>query len=206
VPRAWSEREKRLIKKALLREGKKLFEKYGLQKTTVNEIVRAARISKGAFYTFYHSKEELYFDIMEALEQEVRVHLYSRVFQPGVPHRESFKSFLGKMIDMLTEIPVYKQITSSDYEYLMRKLPEQRVKQHKKKDESDAARYFGEWMEQGLIRKVDLESLNGLLLSFFYFVIHRDDFGDTCFEKVKEMWIDMLTVYLINEERGEETA
>ena len=68
MPKAWSEREKELIKKTLLSEGKKLFEKYGLQKTTVDEIVNAAQISKGSFYIFYQSKEELYFDVLDSIE------------------------------------------------------------------------------------------------------------------------------------------
>jgi len=201
MPKAWSEREKELVKKSLLSEGKKLFEKYGLQKTTVDEIVRAARISKGAFYLFYKSKEELYFDILEAVELEFREKIFSSVFQPGMTRRESFKYFLRQMIELLTTMPIYRQLNSSDYEYLLRKLPEVKLKKHMKSDQEKASQYFGYWMEQGWMKKVDLEALNGLLLSLFYFVMHRDDFEGTNFDAAKELWIDALSCYLILEEK-----
>ena len=72
MPRPWSEEEKKIIKKSLIKEGRKLFEKYGLQKTTIDEIVSAARISKGSFYRFYQSKEELYFDVLDEVEREFK--------------------------------------------------------------------------------------------------------------------------------------
>lgn len=200
MPKAWSKQEKELIKKTLLSEGKKLFEKYGLQKTTVDEIVRAAQISKGSFYLFYGSKEELYFDVLEDTEREFREKLFKNVFQPGKNRRESFKSFLHKMIDLLTTMPLYQQINSSNYELLLRKLPEEKLQKHVQNDLENASKHFEYWMDQGWMRKVDMEALNGLLLSLFHLVMHRDDFGETNFEATKALWIDALASYLITEE------
>jgi len=201
MPKAWSKQEKELIRKTLLSEGKKLFEKYGLQKTTVDEIVRAAHISKGSFYLFYQSKEELYFDALEDTEREFREELFKNVFQPGKSRKESFKSFLSKMIDLLTTMPLYQQINSANYELLLRKLPEETLQNHVQNDFENASSYFGYWMEQGWMMKVDMEALNGLLLSLFYFVMHRDDLGEPNFEAAKELWVDALASYLIIEEK-----
>ena len=71
MPRPWSEKEKIVIKKSLTKEARKLFEKYGLQKTTIDDIVSATHISKGSFYLFYQSKEELYFDVLEEVESKL---------------------------------------------------------------------------------------------------------------------------------------
>jgi len=46
MPKAWSKQEKEIIRKNLINKSMKLFEKYGLQKTTVDEIVRAAGIDR----------------------------------------------------------------------------------------------------------------------------------------------------------------
>ena len=40
-----------------------VFSKYGLIKTTVNEIAKAARIGKATIYHYFNSKEDLYRDI-----------------------------------------------------------------------------------------------------------------------------------------------
>jgi AcrR family transcriptional regulator len=200
MPKAWSKQEKELIKKNLIHKGKKLFEKYGLQKTTVDEIVKAVHISKGSFYLFYQSKEELYFDVLEEVEREFKEKLFENVFQPGINKSESFKVFLHRMIDLLTNMPLYEQITSSNYELLLRKLPEERLQNHMQKDLENASNYFKHWMDQGWMRKVEMEALNGLLLSLFHLVMHRDDFEGTNFEATKELWIDALASYLIIEE------
>jgi len=200
MPKAWSEREKKVKKKTLLFEAKKLFEKYGIQKTTVDEIVKAAHISKGSFYLFYQSKEELYFDVLESVEQESREKIFKDFFKPGINRLESFKSFLHQMVDVLTTTPMYKQINSSNYELLLRKLPEETLQRHMKRDQENVSKYFVYWIDKGWMRRVDLEALNGLLLSFVQLVLHREEFDDVNFEATKELWIDAISSYLITEE------
>lgn len=39
----------------------------GMRQTTVDQLVEAAGISKGAFYKFYSSKEMLFLDLLEDL-------------------------------------------------------------------------------------------------------------------------------------------
>lgn len=200
MPRPWSKQEKEVIRKTLLNEAKKLFEKYGLQKTTVDEIVNAAHISKGSFYLFYQSKEELYFDVLEDVESEFRGKLFENVFQQGVNRQKSFKGFLNQMIELMTTMPLYSEINSSNYELLLRKLPEETLKNHIQRDQEDISKFFSYWMDQGWMRKVDMDALNGLLLSLIHFIIHREDFEGSNFEASKDLWIDALTSYLIIEE------
>ncbi len=200
MPKAWSEREKEIIHRTLRQEGRKLFEKYGLRKTTVDDIVRAARISKGAFYSFYESKEELYFRIVVALEEEYHRKLYAQLLQAGVPRRECFRSFLRDLIDLMTTVPIYRRLDAADYQYLLRKLPEDTLQAHVKGDFEELTRHFGAWMERGWMRRVDPGALNGLFLSLFYFLMHREDLGGAGFEAAKELWIDMLSEYLVPQE------
>ncbi|MCK9151389.1 TetR/AcrR family transcriptional regulator [Methanobacterium alcaliphilum] len=203
MPKAWSTREKEVIRKNLLNEGKKLFEKYGLQKTTVSDIVNATKISKGSFYLFYQSKEELYFDVLEETEREFRDKLFKENLNPEKNRRKAFKSFLNQLIKLLTTMPLYKQINASNYELLLRKLPEDKLKDHVQHDQEDISKYFIYWMDNGWMRKVDIDALNGLFLSLIHFVIHRDDLKGASFEASKDLWIDAITSYLIIEEDGE---
>jgi AcrR family transcriptional regulator len=199
MPKAWSKNEKELVRKALIEQGRRLFEKYGLQKTTVDEIVKAARISKGAFYFFYKSKEELYFEILGVVEHEFKEEVYRSLMAPGLSHRESFKQFLQKTVDFLTTVPIYRQIDSANLQYLMRKLPPEVLEKHMNSDREYFAQYLQTWINKGWMRKVSVEALNGLLLSLVYFVIHREDIGGSGFEASKDLLIDMISEYLIPE-------
>ena len=62
MAKAFDDNERKLIKDKL-KEGALLFiQQQGVRKTSVDELVKYANISKGAFYLFYTSKELLFFD------------------------------------------------------------------------------------------------------------------------------------------------
>ena len=198
MPKAWSEREKGLIKAAMRSEGRKLFEKFGLQKTTVDEIARAAMISKGAFYFFYRSKEELFFDILESLESEYKgaKNRNGNIISPGKFNREGFKNFLEELMSHPGRSTYFQRDKSGDYEYLLRKIPEENFNKHIKRDFSDMEILFTSWMDSGFIKRVDVKALSGVLLSLFYLVMHRDDIG-VDFSSTEELLIDMIAGYLV---------
>jgi len=197
MPKAWSKNEKELVKNSLMEKGRRLFEKFGIQKTTVDEIVKAARISKGAFYHFYESKEEFYFEIVGVVEREFKDQVYEIASQPGRSHRENFRKFLHKMIDAMTTTPLFRQINSADLQYLMRKVPPNALKKHIEHDQEYFEKYFDVWIRKGWMRKVSMKALNGLLLSLVYFVVQRDDLAGMYFNASKDLLIDMLAEYLI---------
>jgi AcrR family transcriptional regulator len=199
MPKPWNDREKEMVRNALQNEGRRLFEKFGLQKTTIDDIVRAAKISKGAFYQFYQSKEELYFSILELTEKDLQQKIYGNFSRQDLSKREIFRQFLFDFTDIVTTSPIYKELNSSNFEYLLRKLPEETIKKHMNTDFERLAAYFGTWMEQGVMRKVKLEALTGLFLSLLYFIIHRDDIAGIEYESTKDLWISMLTDFLILE-------
>lgn len=199
MPKAWSDDEKKIVRQSLIESSRKLFEKHGLQKTTVDEIVRAAHISKGAFYLFYESKEELYFDILEMTERDFKKVAFGKLETPGLSRRETFKAFLKESIAFLTTMPIYKQISSGDLQYLMRKLPKKALDKHMRSDLEYFSQYLQPWIDKGWMRKVDPDALNGLFLSVVYFVVHRKDIGASSFDATEEILVDMIAEYLIPE-------
>lgn len=49
-----------------------------------------------------------------------------------------------------------------------------------------------------LMRKVDPPGLNGLFLSLFYLIIHREDFDVAGFDAAKRLMIEMITEFLVS--------
>ena len=76
MPKPFSEQEKDVIRAQLLDKGKRLIEKHGIRKTSIDDIVDAVGISKGAFYFFFESKEELLLAILEQLEADFRRRIF----------------------------------------------------------------------------------------------------------------------------------
>ena len=64
MPRAFKEEEKEKIRGKLLEAGRACFLRYGLKKTTIEDLVKPAGIAKASFYLFFAHKEALYVEIM----------------------------------------------------------------------------------------------------------------------------------------------
>lgn len=65
MPRAFSDREREVIKERLQKAAVESMIKYGVRRTTVDCLVKGANIPKGIFYLFYDWKEELLFVVLE---------------------------------------------------------------------------------------------------------------------------------------------
>jgi len=198
MPRAWNEKEKESIQSALKSSGRRLFEEYGVRKTTIDDIIAQAKISKGAFYLFYPSKEALFFSLLEEIETELKGHLFNKLSNDVLPPQERFRSFLEGLISMLTDEPIFRRLLSGDLDFLIRSLPEADIKAHMLKDQTQLAEYFSSWMEKGWMRPIGAEALVGLLTSLFYFALHRTDFGEEQFQVTRQATINMLCEHLFS--------
>jgi len=66
MPRAFKEEEKEKIRAKLLEAGRSCFLRYGLKKTTIEDVVEPAGIAKSSFYLFFASKEALFVEVIMA--------------------------------------------------------------------------------------------------------------------------------------------
>jgi AcrR family transcriptional regulator len=71
-------RQSAVTRKAILTSCLKLFAKYGFSTTSIDQIARAAGITKGAVYWHFVNKEELF----QAILEEIRVRWVETVQQP----------------------------------------------------------------------------------------------------------------------------
>jgi AcrR family transcriptional regulator len=77
----WTANRQRIVDSAF-----ELFAKYGYAKVSVNEIIKAAGISKGNFYTYFHSKQDIFLMIVEQSDAS-KVTLASRMGENLEPSR-----------------------------------------------------------------------------------------------------------------------
>jgi len=64
-----SEEKKESQRQHLLEKGKELMLRYGIKKTTIDDIVNASGIAKGTFYLYFSSKEEFFRRLLEQINQ-----------------------------------------------------------------------------------------------------------------------------------------
>ena len=79
MPKSYSEQEREYIRKRLKEEAAKCLARYGVRRTTVDEIVKRVNIPKGTFYLFYKSKELLLFEVIQEQQETVNRKLYQTI-------------------------------------------------------------------------------------------------------------------------------
>lgn len=199
MPKGFSEKEKEQIQKTLIKEATVLFERYGIQKTTVEDIVKAAGISKGSFYIFYKSKEELFFDILESMENKFKNNFFDNIFPESSSRRESFKNFLDGFLEIMEKTSIINLFNPSDYQYLLRKLPEHRKNRHIQHDYEIFREFYRKWHKNGVFRDLNIKGFTGVMKLLFYFFLHKDEYPEDEFLATKNIFIDMLSEYIVIE-------
>ena len=64
MPKAFTDEERTRIRARLIEAGRECFSRYGLEKTTVEDLTSRAGIAKSSFYLFFGSKEALYIQLV----------------------------------------------------------------------------------------------------------------------------------------------
>lgn len=196
MAKAFTQEQKEKIKEKLLIEGRHLFEKYGLTKTTVDDIVERIGISKGAFYLFYPTKESLFFEIIEKVEREFKTKLYEELENTIENPYEILKSMLYKGLEFIESTPLLKNISAKEMKYLYRTIPEDIIKNHMNIDISQYIDFISKQMELGNFEKRDLNCLKGYFKLFGLLIVNRDEFNEFEYKKTLEILVDSLLDYL----------
>jgi AcrR family transcriptional regulator len=196
LPKAFSEQEKEVIRAQLREKAKKLIEKHGLKKTSVDEITEAAGISKGAFYLFYESKEELFLELLEQLETDFR----ARIFDFSISSKDDASRLLSKLLKdtMLTrdEYSLLKNIGIRDFEYLARKVPPERIQAHADRDNEFIDDFIKKIKREGITVKASPRVVSNLMKSLFFVSLHRDDLGADDYMESMEILADLIARYI----------
>jgi AcrR family transcriptional regulator len=199
MPRGFSELEKVRINEKLISAAKHLMGTYGFRKMNVEDLTKAAGISKGSFYQFYKSKDELCFEVLELLEAEQRDLISRSMVQPGIPHKEGFNQFLRQYFKLFETNLILSNFTKEDFEYLIRNLPEEKIAQHMKSDDYYFVQMVEDYTKQGVFRPCDPMAISGLFRMIALAVINREGIGEDVYPQTMELLIEMMTSYLVND-------
>lgn len=182
MPKQFSDHERLAIKTQLKEEGRNCLERYGMKKTTIDELVKRVHIPKGTFYLFYDSKELLMFDILMDLHDSLQQTLLSQIqqYQGRIQAKEVTELIfnLYKAVDA-SFLPSF--IASGDLELLMRKLPPEVVAEHGKNDDINVEQLFSLLSLE--IPKESIGVFSAALRAIFLTLLHKQEIGEDLFEK-----------------------
>jgi AcrR family transcriptional regulator len=197
MPKAFTEHEKETIRVQMREKGAKLFEKHGLKKTSVDELTEAVGISKGAFYLFFESKEELFLEILEELEKDFRARIFNFAVSPKMKARALLAKLLNDALLTLDEFPLLKNLSLADFDYLIRKLPPDRIQKHLNQDDDFVNEFLERIKREGIAVKAPPNVIANLIKSLFFVSLHRDDLGSKDYVETMKVLTDLIARYIL---------
>lgn len=197
MTKAFSKEEKDRIRELFLKKSIPIFEKYGLKRTRIDDLTNAVGVAKGSFYAFFESKEELYMELLETIENDFKAKVFGET-KKG--HSQDNKEYLTKILTeaflTLDSYPLIKSVGIADYDYLLRKLPPERIVQHQKKDQAFMESFIGKLEKDGIKVKTSLNVVSNLLLCLFFVSMHHKDFKEEDYQESMRILIGLVVGHI----------
>ena len=171
---SFTEQEKQIIVVKLKEAAIQYASVVGIRKTTVDQLVEAAEISKGMFYKLYSSKELLFFEMLEDMHRDAYTIADQILKQHGdlSPSSRTAKALLEAC--QVMENSGMLGIMEKDISYLLRRIPDEITEEHYHSDEVHIrALLEGNGLEPSCGMKVAADTIRALFLT----INHRPEIG-----------------------------
>lgn len=197
----FSDHEKELIRDRLLERGKELFGTFGLKKTSIEELTKAAGIAQGTFYLFYNSKEELYFDLLQKEEEQFRNRMLQEHLGKGLLTRDAFKRFLREALSVFETNPFLRQMLETDtMQQVMRKLPPDVLEKHLARDIDVFQPLIAGWQREGGMARLSPDLIVSVIRALVILSLQKRLIGEPLYRQTIELYIDFVTNGLLKKE------
>ena len=97
----------------ILDASQKLFARFGLKKTTMDEIAKLAPVSKTTLYNYFTGKEEIFIKTLEREVDNLKIKIESAVMKESDP-KEKVRAFILSKIEGMREAVNIMNLTKED--------------------------------------------------------------------------------------------
>ncbi len=199
MPKAFSEQEKQIISQRLLEQGRKQFSSYGLKKTNIEEIAKSAGISKGAFYGFYTSKEELFMDVIEEVESQMRQELLTAIDLPGLSPRARLYQIFQKAVHLFSSQPILRIFSGGDFELMFQRIPEKKIKSHLKNDKDFIKIFIDRCQNAGIPFKANADQIVSLFYPLIMSAFQKEENSQNKLVCNLDALLELIAAYCVGE-------
>lgn len=183
MPKSYSEQEKEYIKKRLKEEAAKCLARYGVRRTTVDEIVKRVNIPKGTFYLFYKSKELLLFEVIQEQQENVNRELYQAISDLVADRSfsaEKLTDVIFEFYKMTEKMPILKLLDIGEVELLVRKLPREIVEEHFQDDTDTIEKMF---TLLPVKKDADIKVISAAFHAIYFATLHKAEIGEEQYDE-----------------------
>ena len=195
---AFTAEEKEVIRKKLHKVAKECLQRYGVKKTTVDQMAAMADISKGSFYNFYSSKEMLFFAVLEEYQIDVMDRLTEQL---GMEAKIDTNRLVQLLYDFYQDFRysfMYTIFKNHEMELLVRKLPKEVITNHHLIDDRMVKKIVS---RINIRENVSVEIVSALFRTIAMTILHIEEIGEKQFDTTLKLVIQGIVEQITEEDR-----
>ncbi len=195
---AFTAEEKEVIRKKLQKVAKECLQRYGVKKTTVDQMAAMVDISKGSFYNFYSSKEMLFFTVLEEYQIDVMNRLTEQL---GMETKIDTNRLVQLLYDFYQDFRysfVYTIFKNHEMELLVRKLPKEVITNHHLIDDRMVKKIVS---RINIRENVSVEIVSALFRTIAMTILHIEEIGEEQFDTTLKLVIQGIVEQITKEDR-----
>ena len=195
---AFTTEEKEVIRKKLHKVAKECLQRYGVKKTTVDQMAAMVDISKGSFYNFYSSKEMLFFAVLEEYQIDVMNRLTEQL---GMETKIDTNRLVQLLYDFYQDFRysfMYTIFKNHEMELLVRKLPKEAITNHHLIDDRMVKKIVS---RINIRENVSVEIVSALFRTIAMTILHIEEIGEEQFDTTLKLVIQGIVEQITKEDR-----
>ena len=195
---AFTSEEKEVIRKKLHKVAKECLQRYGVKKTTVDQMAAMVDISKGSFYNFYSSKEMLFFAVLEEYQIDVMNRLTEQL---GMEAKIDTNRLVQLLYDFYQDFRysfMYTIFKNHEMELLVRKLPKEAITNHHLIDDRMVKKIVS---RINIRENVSVEIVSALFRTIAMTILHIEEIGEKQFDTTLKLVIQGVVEQITKEDR-----
>ena len=195
---AFTAEEKEVIRKKLHKVAKECLQRYGVKKTTVDQMAAMVDISKGSFYNFYSSKEMLFFAVLEEYQIDVMNRLTEQL---GMEVKIDTNRLVQLLYDFYQDFCysfMYTIFKNHEMELLIRKLPKEAIINHHLIDDRIVKKIVS---RINIRENVSVEIVSALFRTIAMTILHIEEIGEEQFDTTLKLVIQGIVEQITKEDR-----
>ena len=195
---AFTSEEKEVIRKKLHKVAKECLQRYGVKKTTVDQMAAMVDISKGSFYNFYPSKEMLIFTVLEEYQIDVMNRLTEQL---GMETKIDTNRLVQLLYDFYQDFRysfMYTIFKNHEMELLVRKLPKEAITNHHLIDDRMVKKIVS---RINIRENVSVEIVSALFRTIAMTILHIEEIGEEQFDTTLKLVIQGVVEQITKEDR-----
>ena len=195
---AFTSEEKEVIRKKLHKVAKECLQRYGVKKTTVDQMAAMVDISKGSFYNFYSSKEMLFFAVLEEYQIDVMDRLTEQLDMEAKIDTNRLVQLLYDFYQDFRYSFMYTIFKNHEMELLLRKLPKEAITNHHLIDDRMVKKIVS---RINIRENVSVEIVSALFRTIAMTILHIEEIGEEQFDTTLKLVIQGIVVQITKEDR-----